>query len=183
VTCEHRVAPPELFQALDTDLDFIRYMLDRLTAGESNVALPRLAPDSSPEAKPAARPEPVSAPPTAPVAERPIALPVATSPDEPKPALKTNLIELAERMTGLSSQIREVEVQAELQMRSRMTELHERGGECDSSELDSLTRIQDLAHSLAEALDGLTTVQQSLLRHLEDSGAALSLQRGLPPGT
>jgi chemosensory pili system protein ChpA (sensor histidine kinase/response regulator) len=171
-TCEHRAAPPELFQAFDTDLDFIGYMLERLTAGESNVVLPRLAPKAQVAAKPAIGPELAGTPPQA--VQGPIVLPVAGSRDDRIRVLKANLTELAQGMTGLSRQIREIEAQAEVQMRSRMTELHERGGECDSSELDGLTRVQDLVHSLAEALNGLTTVQQSLLHHLDDSAAALA---------
>jgi hypothetical protein len=96
--------------------------------------------------------------------------------------LKADLAAIASRMKDLSAQLREIEVQTELSMRSRMTELHESGGECDSGELDSLTRVQDLTVSLAAALTDMTTVQLSLRRHVDDAEAALS-ESGLPPGT
>jgi len=182
-TCEHRAAPPELFQALDTDLDFIGYMLERINAGESNVALPRIAPKITAEAKPATRIEPVPAETEAPAPDAAIAPQVPASDDGAIGVLKANVTGMAERLSQVRGQIREIEVQTELSLRSRMTELTESGGGCDSSELDGITRLQDLAHSLAEALGGLTSAQQSLLRYLDDSATALPRQRGLPPGT
>ena len=66
-------------------------------------------------------------------------------------------------------------------MRSRMTELWDRHGECDPTELESLTRVQDLTHSLGETLNGLAALHESLLRKVNDPDAVfLGLAR---PGT
>ncbi len=182
VVCEHRAAPPELFQALGSELDLAADVLDKLIAGESNVALPRLGAKLLAEAKSATRTEPASAAPKAPVAEHPIVASAAASGDDKIEVLKTNLDETTERMATARSQLREIEAQGELQMRARMTELHEVGGECDSSELDALTRVQDLTDSLSEVLSELATVQQSLLRHLDEASATLRPQQRAAAG-
>jgi hypothetical protein len=214
MTCEHRAAPPELFQALDTDLDFIGFMLEGLTAESDR--LPRLAPKSPQETNAATEAKaPVEAKdfaplpsPRLPAVEGPIIvpvsleelivlpsaepeLPIATQEETAAPvavsgsrieSLKADLAAMAQRMKDLSAQLRELQAQTELSMRSRMTELTESGGECDSGELDSLARVQDLTDSLSEALTGLTVVQQSLLRHIDEADAALS-ERSLAPAT
>ncbi len=55
-------ASPELFEALETDLDRIAYVLDRLRDGESNVALPWVAASDETPAAATAAPAEVAAP-------------------------------------------------------------------------------------------------------------------------
>jgi chemosensory pili system protein ChpA (sensor histidine kinase/response regulator) len=184
----------ELFEALETDLDLIAYMLAKLRAGESNVALPRLAPKSS-ESLARAAPAPPSRPPKAPGAEQAIvvplvtpaapvvqARPVAASIARPTgngkmPALKSKLLESANNVGALRDRAREIEARTEVQLRSRMTELHDRYGEGDSNELEGLTGIQDLVYSLSEALKELAAIQQSLMRSLDEAELALVGER------
>src|SRR5207248_2303731 len=125
-------ASPELFDALEADLDLIAYMLEKLLAGESNVALPRLAPKSATGAETAGSfPEPKRVPPKAPVIDQPIVAAVAASaPALRVPPLEADLLELANSVSRLRGELREIEIQTDAQMRSRMTELWQRHGEC-----------------------------------------------------
>jgi chemosensory pili system protein ChpA (sensor histidine kinase/response regulator) len=228
---------PELFEALDTDLDHVSYVLDALRDGRSNVPLPWLA-AAAMEATPAeevaagepapAAPEPRPAAP--PVTERPIVVPLAAPvppllPPLPAPrpaaapaeletgtramlrvradtvdrlvneagevaiararvegelrALKANLLELTGSVIRLRNQVREIELQAETQIQSRMSALHPTSDEFDPLELDRYTRFQELTRSLAEGVNDVSTVQQSLLRNLDDADAALLAQARL----
>ena len=291
-------ASPELFDALDTDLDHVAFVLDALRKGRSNVALPWLAsvvPPIEPEAPvseaPIAQPPvsvtPIAQPPAAaepivvpiappPVSPSPIAVPIAQppaasdpivvpnatpsvappqitrtptaptpvvvpiAPHAPQPAavagarptlpppapaavapraeaadndpaqramlrvradmidrlvneagevaitrarvegelrsLKANLLELTGSVIRLRTQVREVEIQAESQIQSRMSALQEAHGDFDPLELDRFTRFQELTRSLAEGVNDVSTVQQSLLKNLDDADAALLAQ-------
>ncbi len=69
-------ATPELFEALETELDRIAFVLDRLRAGEANTKLPWVAEsadDAAVETVPVATADAVVAPP---VAERPVVVPL-----------------------------------------------------------------------------------------------------------
>jgi chemosensory pili system protein ChpA (sensor histidine kinase/response regulator) len=238
---------PELFEALDTDLDHVSYVLDALRDGRSNVPLPWLAAmtmeaasaeevaageplASAPAHQPAERagaPEPPAVPP---VTERPIVVPLAASVPPSLPplpaarpapgaaeletgtramlrvradtvdrlvneagevaiararvegelrALKANLLELTGSVIRLRNQVREIELQAETQIQSRMSALHPTSEEFDPLELDRYTRFQELTRSLAEGVNDVSTVQQSLLRNLDDADAALLAQARL----
>jgi chemosensory pili system protein ChpA (sensor histidine kinase/response regulator) len=277
-------ATPELFEALETDLDRIAYVLDKLREGQVNVALPWLAaPDEAPLVDPtvaaatsapeasvpatgAAAPLEAAASPAsperanvpAPVAEPPVreaaaapahaadasapavsptpATPAtgasATTPvpavpapaaaataARPEPAdgdagpramlrvradtidrlvneagevaiarariegelrgLKANLLELTNSVIRLRTQVREIEIQAESQIQSRMTQMHEHAGDFDPLEFDRYTRFQELTRSLAEGVNDVSTVQQALLKNIDDADAALLAQSRL----
>ena len=81
-------------------------------------------------------------------------------------------------MIRLRTQVREIEIQAESQIQSRMT-LQVQHGEFDPLEFDRYTRFQELTRSLAEGVNDVSTVQQSLLRNLDDADAALLAQARL----
>src|SRR4030095_14967801 len=49
-------------------------------------------------------------------------------------------------------------------------------GEFDAREFDRYTRFQELTRSLAEGINDVSTVQQSLLKNLDDADAALLAQ-------
>jgi len=70
--------------------------------------------------------------------------------------------------TWLRSQVREIEIKTEAQIGSCKTQQRDYGDDYDRLELDCFTRFQDLTRSLTEALNGVSTVQQSLLRNLDD---------------
>ena len=91
-------------------------------------------------------------------------------------ALKANLLELTNSVIRLRGQMREIEIQAESQIQSQMTLLHEQHGDFDPLEFDRYTRFQELTRSLAEGINDVSTVQQSLLKNLDDADAALLAQ-------
>ncbi|MEO8487985.1 MAG: Hpt domain-containing protein, partial [Betaproteobacteria bacterium] len=94
-------------------------------------------------------------------------------------ALKANLLELTGSVIRLRSQVREIEIQAESQIQSRMSALSEAHEGFDPLEFDRYTRFQELTRSLAEGVNDVSTVQQSLLKNLDDADAALVAQARL----
>jgi len=216
-------ASDELFDALDSDLDRIGYVLDALREGKANVALPWLVP--APETSSAARatrepdaaaaldgPAHASSVPAqgAPVVERrrrasdrfdtdtvramlrvradivdqlvneagEVAIARARVEGELR-ALKANLLELTSSVIRLRSQVREIELQAETQIQSRMSAVDPSQEDFDPLELDRYTRFQELTRSLAEGINDVSTVQQSLLKNLDDADVALIAQARL----
>jgi chemosensory pili system protein ChpA (sensor histidine kinase/response regulator) len=248
---------PQLFDTLETDLDRIAYVLDKLRVGETNVPLPWVTPINDdaaaaapeaadvatslaavavqPAAPPAEAPAPMPVESASPAGEPPRVVPVtpqlnapvaAPPPAEVAPApavrselegeagsramlrvraetidrlvneagevaiararvegelraIKSNLLELTNSVIRLRSQVREIEIQAETQIQSRMTQMQEHQGDFDPLEFDRFTRFQELTRSLVEGVNDVSTVQQSLLKNLDDADAALLAQARL----
>ena len=76
-------------------------------------------------------------------------------------ALKANLLELTGSVVRLRTQVREIEIQAESQIQSRLMQMGEGQEGFDPLELDQYTRFQELARSLSE---GSTTCRPSSSR-------------------
>jgi chemosensory pili system protein ChpA (sensor histidine kinase/response regulator) len=93
-------------------------------------------------------------------------------------ALKANLLELTNSVIRLRGQVREIEIQAETQIQSRMSQVQEAEG-FDPLEFDRYTRFQELSRGLAEGVNDVATVQQALLKNLDDADAALVAQARL----
>jgi chemosensory pili system protein ChpA (sensor histidine kinase/response regulator) len=91
-------------------------------------------------------------------------------------ALKANLLELTGSVIRLRTQVREIEIQAESQIQSRLMQVGEGQEAFDPLEFDRYTRFQELARSLGEGVNDVSTVQQSLLKNLDVADAALSMQ-------
>lgn len=91
-------------------------------------------------------------------------------------ALKGTLSDLTENVVRLRSQLREIEIQAESQMQAREKELQEHEARFDPLEFDRFTRLQELTRFLAESVNDVGNVQQSLLKNLDESNAALAAQ-------
>jgi chemosensory pili system protein ChpA (sensor histidine kinase/response regulator) len=94
-------------------------------------------------------------------------------------SLKSNLLELTGSVIRLRSQVREIEIQGESQIQSRMTMVKEAAEGFDPLEFDRFTRFQELTRGLAEGVNDVATVQQSLLKNLDDADAALLAQARL----
>ncbi len=94
-------------------------------------------------------------------------------------ALKANLLELTGSVIRLRGQVREIEIQAESQIQSRMSAVQTAHEGFDPLEFDRYTRFQELTRSLAEGVNDVSTVQQSLLKNLDDADAALLAQARL----
>ncbi|MET0683604.1 MAG: Hpt domain-containing protein [Casimicrobiaceae bacterium] len=91
-------------------------------------------------------------------------------------ALKANLLELTGSVIRLRTQVREIEIQAESQIQSRLMQVGEGQEGFDPLEFDRYTRFQELARSLGEGVNDVSTVQQSLLKNLEVADSALIVQ-------
>jgi len=94
-------------------------------------------------------------------------------------ALKTSLLELTENVIRLRKQLREVEIQAELQMQSQQALASERSQQFDPLEFDRFTRFQEVTRMMAESVSDVAAVQQNLLRNLDNADAAVAAQARL----
>lgn len=79
--------------------------------------------------------------------------------------------ELATNVDRLRSQLRELEIQAESQMRSRLSQMDE--SHFDPLEFDRFSRLQELTRQLAESVNDVSTAQDNLLAGLTEADNAL----------
>ncbi len=90
-------------------------------------------------------------------------------------SLKGGLLDLTASVVRLRGQLREIEIQGESQIQSRL----DQESQFDPLEFDRYTRFQELTRGLAEGVNDVATVQQSLLKNLADAENALSTQTRL----
>ena len=93
--------------------------------------------------------------------------------------LKESLLDLTENVIRLRRQLRDIEIQAESQMQSRTAVADERHAGFDPLEIDRFTRFQELTRMMAESVNDVGTVQQNLLKNLDDANAAILAQARL----
>ncbi|MBI2308055.1 MAG: Hpt domain-containing protein [Rhodocyclales bacterium] len=91
-------------------------------------------------------------------------------------SLKGSLLDLTENVIRLRRQLRDIEIQAETQMQSRTAQADERHAGFDPLEFDRFTRFQELTRMMAESVNDVATVQQNLLKNLDDANAAILAQ-------
>ncbi|MET0963445.1 MAG: Hpt domain-containing protein [Noviherbaspirillum sp.] len=91
--------------------------------------------------------------------------------------LHQSLAELTENVTRLRAQLRELEIQAETQINSQMALSAERG--FDPLEFDRFTRLQELTRMITETVSDVSSVQQNLVRGVEQAGNDLAQQSRL----
>lgn len=89
---------------------------------------------------------------------------------------KEGLLELTASVTRLRQQLREVEIQAESQMQARVSLAKDTSEQFDPLEFDRFTRLQELTRFMNESVHDVQTVQQSMLKHLDETAAALLAQ-------
>ena len=94
-------------------------------------------------------------------------------------SLKESLLDLTENVIRLRRQLREIEIQAESQMQSRTAHTDEQHVGFDPLEFDRFTRFQELTRMMAESVNDVATVQQNLLKNLDDANAAIIAQARL----
>jgi chemosensory pili system protein ChpA (sensor histidine kinase/response regulator) len=171
-----------LFAALEEKMDRLGIDLERMSAGPEPAAAP-----SGEDADGAARPEPAL--PAAAAMLRVHAdtldhlindageVSIARSRIEGElRTVKQSIGDLTESIARLRAQLREVEVQADSQMQSRLSVIEERDREFDPLEFDRYTRLQELTRLMTESLHDAASIQQSLLKSLGETDAALSHQ-------
>jgi chemosensory pili system protein ChpA (sensor histidine kinase/response regulator) len=81
--------------------------------------------------------------------------------------LRGSLGELTGNLDKLRAQLRDIEVQSESQMQSRMALSKETSVEFDPLEFDRFTRVQELTRMMAESVNDVATVQRSIQRTVE----------------
>lgn len=172
-----------LFDELFAYFDKIGDMLDRLQAGpEAPIAKEVAAgqPDIQPPAS-AAKPGAQHLRVRADVLDRLVneagEISIARSRVEGEmQGFKQSLLELTENVIRLRNQVREIEIQAESRMQSQANQTGGVAEAFDPLEFDRFTRFQELTRFLAESVNDVATVQQSLLKSLGEADAALLQQ-------
>ena len=90
--------------------------------------------------------------------------------------VKQSLLELNDSVARLRGQLREMEIQADSQMQSRLSVLDADKHDFDPLEFDRYTRLQELTRMMAESLNDVATVQQTLFKNLGEVDAAVLQQ-------
>ena len=191
-----------LWDELDSYFDRLTNALERLRSGGREVEAPAPA---APEQPPAGAPAPAQpaavAQPEAPQpraetpAERAVAMlrvrsetvdrlvneageiSVARSRLEAElRAFRTGISDMNESVARLRRQLREIEIQAESQMETRVALAHDMAEKFDPLEFDRFTRFQELTRFMNESVHDVQTVQQALLKNLDEAAAAMSAQ-------
>jgi chemosensory pili system protein ChpA (sensor histidine kinase/response regulator) len=91
-------------------------------------------------------------------------------------AFKEGLLELSNSVARLRKQLREVEIQAESQIQARVTFAAEHNEQFDPLEFDRFTRLQELTRFMNESVHDVQTVQQTLLKNIDETNSALFVQ-------
>jgi chemosensory pili system protein ChpA (sensor histidine kinase/response regulator) len=90
--------------------------------------------------------------------------------------MRQSLSDLSENVSRLRSQLREIEVQAESQIQSRIALSKESQSDFDPLEFDRFTRFQEVSRMLAESVNDVATVQQNSMRGLDEANRDLQRQ-------
>jgi chemosensory pili system protein ChpA (sensor histidine kinase/response regulator) len=101
--------------------------------------------------------------------------------------LRSSLGDLTGNLDRLRQQLRDIEVQAESQMQSRLAQAKDSQQGFDPLEFDRFTRVQELTRMMAESVNDVATVQRTLQKTVQATEDDLSaqarqtreLQRGL----
>jgi chemosensory pili system protein ChpA (sensor histidine kinase/response regulator) len=81
--------------------------------------------------------------------------------------LRSSLGELGGNLDRLRQQLRDVELQAESQVQSRLAQAKDSAQAFDPLEFDRFTRVQELTRMMAESVNDVATVQRNLQRSVE----------------
>ncbi len=93
--------------------------------------------------------------------------------------IKNSLGDLTDNLERLRGQLRDIELQAETQMASRMEAAKAAAETFDPLEFDRFTRFQELTRMMAESVNDVATVQRTLQRTLEATEDELAAQTRL----
>lgn len=94
-------------------------------------------------------------------------------------AFKGGLQDLTGSVQGLRKLVREIEMHAEGQMQARAAVAGDSAEKFDPLEFDRFTRFQELTRFMNESVHDVQTVQQTLLKNLDETSAAMSAQSKL----
>src|SRR5882672_3749837 len=94
-------------------------------------------------------------------------------------ALKAAMHELTDNVARLRAQLREIEIQSESQMQSRLELAKESMREFDPLEFDRFTRFQEVTRLMAESVSDVSTVHGNLVNAVDETEKALLAQARL----
>jgi chemosensory pili system protein ChpA (sensor histidine kinase/response regulator) len=94
-------------------------------------------------------------------------------------ALKSAMHELTDNVARLRAQLREIEIQSESQMQSRLELAREAKREFDPLEFDRFTRFQEVTRLMAESVSDVSTVHGNLVNTVDETEKALLAQARL----
>ena len=90
--------------------------------------------------------------------------------------LRASLKDLTGNLDRLRQQLRDIELQAESQMQSRLAQARDADQSFDPLEFDRFTRVQELTRMMAESVNDVATVQRNLQRAVESTEDSLVAQ-------
>ncbi|TAG28246.1 MAG: response regulator [Burkholderiales bacterium] len=90
--------------------------------------------------------------------------------------LRGSLTDLGGNLDKLRTQLRELDVQAESQMQTRLQQTKETEASFDPLEFDRYTRVQELTRMMAESVNDVATVQRNIQRTIESTEDDLVMQ-------
>jgi chemosensory pili system protein ChpA (sensor histidine kinase/response regulator) len=90
--------------------------------------------------------------------------------------MRSSLDDLTGNLDRLRQQLRDVELQAEVQMQSRLAQAKDHEQSFDPLEFDRFTRVQELTRMMAESVNDVATVQRTLERSIANSENDLAAQ-------
>jgi chemosensory pili system protein ChpA (sensor histidine kinase/response regulator) len=94
--------------------------------------------------------------------------------------LRQSMFDLTDNLSRLRLQLREVEIQAETQIASRLAQTSDR--EFDPLEFDRFSRLQELTRMMTESVDDISTIQEGLVRTVDGATIDLENQNRLTRG-
>jgi chemosensory pili system protein ChpA (sensor histidine kinase/response regulator) len=168
--------PETLFDDLEATFDRIGLLLERLERGEAQTAAAQpaaAAPGAQPRALLRVRADLVDR-----LVDEAGEVSIARSRMEVElRTMRNALHDLTETVIRIRNQVREVEIQAESQLQSRMADAQSADAPFDPLEFDRFTRLQELTRFLAETGSDVSALQQGILSGLDGLEGALSAQR------
>ncbi len=93
--------------------------------------------------------------------------------------IRGSLTDLTDNLERLRQQLRDIELQAETQLSTRMEAARAMSQNFDPLEFDRYTRFQELTRMMAESVNDVATVQRTLQRNLETAEDQLAAQARL----
>ncbi|TBO34584.1 response regulator [Aquabacterium lacunae] len=93
--------------------------------------------------------------------------------------MRTSVVDMTDNLDRLRQQLRDIELQAETQLSTRMEAARANQAEFDPLEFDRYTRFQELTRMMAESVNDVATVQRGLVRNLETAEDQLAAQSRL----
>jgi chemosensory pili system protein ChpA (sensor histidine kinase/response regulator) len=197
-----KILPATLFEELETSWDRMNVLFERLQKPAAAEETPAASPSVPAKASaPVAAAVSAAAAPVVPPSEREIQpkallrvradivdrlvneageVAIARSRIEGEMrALKSAMQELTDNVARLRAQLREIEIQAESQMQSRLELAKETKQDFDPLEFDRFTRFQEVTRLMAESVNDVSTVHQNLVNTVDETEKALLAQARL----